>query len=225
MKGFVKIAYWDTEKSGGAPPILGEIRGTPTIKLLRPKRKGKSNKQKDVVDYNLERKASEMESFALSLIPSYVERVNGPEEFQKYHEKADKYGLPKVIWFSKDRMTTNELKFLSAEFRKRVLIAQVPYTKKDNRKLFLEYGVRGQALIVVPPSVADETGENNGQADNLIVFEGKWSLHRLQTFMSEHALKSEVKPIANKQPEGEPKEEKKSDKEEAPKKEKVRTEL
>jgi hypothetical protein len=59
VKGLVKIAYWDTEKSGSAPGILGEIRGTPTIKLLRPKRKAKTNKQKDVVDYNMERKADD----------------------------------------------------------------------------------------------------------------------------------------------------------------------
>ncbi len=60
VKGFVKIAYWDTEKnSGPAPFVLGEIRGTPTIKLLRPKRKAKTNKQKDVVDYNMERKAAD----------------------------------------------------------------------------------------------------------------------------------------------------------------------
>ena len=59
VKGFVKIAYWDTEKSGAVPSILGEIRGTPTIKLLKPKRKAKTNKQKDVLDYNMERKASD----------------------------------------------------------------------------------------------------------------------------------------------------------------------
>ncbi len=61
MKGLVKVAYWDTEKSGAAPRILGEIRGTPTIKLLRPKRKARTNKQKDVVDYNMERKADDCE--------------------------------------------------------------------------------------------------------------------------------------------------------------------
>ena len=41
--------------------MLGEIRGTPTIKLLRPKRKAKTNKTKDVVDYNMERKADDSE--------------------------------------------------------------------------------------------------------------------------------------------------------------------
>ena len=66
MKGFVKIAYWDTEKSGPVPNILGEIRGTPTIKLLRPKRKAKKNKQKDVVDYNMERKADDSEFDAVA---------------------------------------------------------------------------------------------------------------------------------------------------------------
>ena len=61
MKGFVKIAYWDTEKSGHVPGILGQIQGTPTIKLIKPKRKGKTNKQKDVVDYQMERKADDSE--------------------------------------------------------------------------------------------------------------------------------------------------------------------
>ncbi len=67
MKGLVKIAYWDTEKSGSAPGILGEIRGTPTIKLLRPKRKAKANNQKDVVDYNMERKADDCKCDAWGL--------------------------------------------------------------------------------------------------------------------------------------------------------------
>lgn len=63
----MKIAYWDTEKSGQAPGELGEIRGTPTIKLLRPKRKAKKNKQKEVVDYNMERKADDSKSLAFEV--------------------------------------------------------------------------------------------------------------------------------------------------------------
>jgi len=225
VKGFVKIAYWDTEKSGAAPNILGEIRGTPTIKLIRPKRKAKTNKQKDVVDYNMERKAGDMSSFALDSMPSFVERVNGPEDFTKFKNKATKFGLPMMLVFSGDRRILNEMKFLSTEFRKRVLIAQIPSSKKENKNLFFEYGVRGQALIVVPPSATDEgevdeTGGGNQQPES-VVFDGKWSLHRLQSFFAEHALKSEVKP----KPTETAKPEEKKDKEQSEKKERVKTEL
>lgn len=215
----MKIAYWDTEKSGAVPNILGEIRGTPTIKLLRPKRKGKNNKQKDVVDYNMERKADDMSSFALDLMPSFVERVNGPEEFTKFKTKATKYGLPMMLFFSQDRRSMNEMKFLSAEFRRRVLIAQIPETKKENRNLFFEYGVRGQALLVVPPQEGEgDQSEGGNQQSDVVVFDGKWNIHRLQSFFSQHALDSEVKPKPTEKPKTE-------DKPEPAKKEGVKSEL
>jgi hypothetical protein len=88
------------------------------------------------------------------------------------------------------------MKYFSTEYRRRVLIAQIAYTKKENKSIFLEYGVRGQALLVVPPSTTANTedgvseGRDNKQP---IAYNGKWNLHRLQTFFTEHALKSEVK--------------------------------
>lgn len=166
----MKIAYWDTEKSDAAPSILGEIRGTPTIKLLRPKRMAKTNKLKDVVDYNMERKASDSKcrflfsgtsvkldqygsnfltlivffvildqtltvaTFSLDLMPSFVERINGSEDFQKFKTKATKYGLPMMLLFSEDRRILNEMKFLSTEFRRRVIVAQVRAFSVDVRK-------------------------------------------------------------------------------------------
>lgn len=79
------------------PGILGEIRGTPTIKLLVPKRKSRTNKQKNVVDYNMERKADDMKQFALDSMPSFVERINGAEDFEKFKTKAQKYELPMML--------------------------------------------------------------------------------------------------------------------------------
>lgn len=196
VKGYVKIAYWDTEKSGPAPGILGEIKGTPTIKLLKPKRKAKTNKQKDVVDYNMERKADDMSTFALDLMPSLVERINGSEEFDKFKTKAEKYGLPMFLFFSEGRLMNNEAKYFSIEYRRRVLIAHIAYTKKENKSIFLEYGVRGQALLVVPPSATSNTEDDVSEGrDNKqpIAFDGKWNLHGLRKFFTEHALQSEVK--------------------------------
>jgi hypothetical protein len=136
-------------------------------------------------------------TFALDLMPSFVERINGPEDFEKFKTKAAKYGLPMMLFFSEDRRILNEMKFLSTEFRRRVLVAQIPYTKRENKSIFLENGVRGQAILAVPPKNADGVhDENDSVADSelSIAFDGKWTLHRLQTFFNTHALKSEVKP-------------------------------
>lgn len=187
--------------------MLGEIRGTPTIKLLRPKRKAKTNKSKDVVDYNMERKADDMASFSLDLMPSFVERIAGEEDFTKFKNKAAKYGLPMMLFFSEDRRILNEMKFLSTEFRRRVLVAQIPFTKKENKNIFFEYGVRGQASVVVPP----------GDGKDVVTFDGKWSIHKLKSFFSQHALKEEVSPVKA--------EEKKDQEREQATKEKVKTEL
>ena len=190
IKGFVKIAYWDTEKSGPVPSILGEIRGTPTIKLLVPKRKARSNKQKNVVDYNMERKADDMKQFALDSMPSFVERINGSEDFEKFKTKATKYGLPMMLVFSENSVV-NEMKYLSTEFRRRVLVAHISLSKKENKNIFFEYGVRGQALITTVPNT---TSDGEEEKQSLVTFDGKWNLHRLRSFFAEHALKTEVKP-------------------------------
>lgn len=132
----------------------------------------------------MERKADDMASFSLDLMPTFVERIAGPEEFAKFKNKAAKYGLPMMLFFSEDRRILHEMKFLSTEFRRKVLVAQIPFTKKENKNLFFEYGVRGQALVVVPP----DGGES-------ITFDGKWSIHRLKTFFTDHALKEGVKAV------------------------------
>jgi hypothetical protein len=136
-------------------------------------------------------------TFALDLMPSFVERINGPEDFEKFKTKAAKYGLPMMLFFSEDRRILNEMKFLSTEFRRRVLVAQLPYTKRENKSIFLEHGVRGQALLAMPPSNADVVEDENVSGDDSthpVAFDGKWTIHRLQSFFNKHALKSEVKP-------------------------------
>mmetsp|Transcript_6946 Transcript_6946/g.15851 ORF Transcript_6946/g.15851 Transcript_6946/m.15851 type:complete len:169 (+) Transcript_6946:424-930(+) len=168
----------------------------------------------------MERKADDMSSFALDLMPSFVERVNGPEDFEKFKTKAKKFGLPMMLFFSEDRRILNEMKFLSTEFRRRVLIAQIPFSKKENKNIFFEYGVRGQSLLVVPPSFTDGGEQGVPEQPDVVVYDGRWSLHRLQSFFSEHALTSEVKPKPTEKAKQEDKEQAESEK-----KEKVKTEL
>lgn len=163
----------------------------------------------------MERKADDMKQFALDSMPSFVERISGPDDFDKFQAKANKYGLPMMLVFSENRLVMNEMKYLSTEFRRRVLVAHISLSKKENRNIFFEYGVRGQALITIPPTDGGEVKQS------LVTFDGKWNLHRLRSFFAEHALKTEVKPKPK------PDEEAKTKEEDLPskQKQKVKTEL
>ena len=187
VKGQVKIAYWDTEQGGSPPRLLGEIQGTPTIRFFKPKKQQKtkgSNAQKTVMDYNQERKAKDMRTFLEYQMPSYVERISFPEDLTKAVAKADKYGLPKAILFPSKPKTSSVIKYLSTEFRRRLLLIEVVPTKK-NESTMKEYGLTTEqlpALVIVK----EGTGER-------VVYEGKdFSRRKLERFLSEHAKKEPV---------------------------------
>jgi hypothetical protein len=194
-KGQVKIAYWDTEQPQGRrgpPALLGEVQGTPTIRLYKPKKKQKklgSHADKIVVEYRQERKLKELQQFVEEQMPNYVERVTFPNDMAKLQDKATKYGLPQAILFTSKPKTTAVLKYLSTEFRRRLLLVQVPPTKK-NELWMQEYGVTANdlpALIIVTPS-----GERIRYAG------ADFSRRKLERFLSEHANpEATYKPIIN----------------------------
>ena len=115
----------------------------------------------------------------------------------------------------------DEFKYLSTEYRRRVLVVQVSGSNKKLKELFFRFGVilNGNALLAVPPT---EEGSDVDDSQNAISYDGKFSLHRLQTFFSEHALESEVKP---KSPSASGEEDKKDEPTVEEKKQKVKTEL
>jgi len=187
VKGQVKIAYWDTEQRGSPPRLLGEIQGTPTIRFFKPKKQQKtkgSNAQKSVTDYNQERKAKDMRTFLEYYMPSYVERISFPEDMTKAVAKADKYGVPKAILFPSKPKTSSVVKYLSTEFRRRLLLIEVVPTKK-NEGTMKEYGLTTEqlpALVIVK--------EGSGER---VVYDAKdFSRRKLERFLSEHAKKEPV---------------------------------
>lgn len=128
---------------------MGEIRGTPTIKFIRPAKKNKkdSNKKKTVVDYNGERKFDAMLSFATTQMPSYLVRVNGAKDL-----------------ITKETSTTPVAKALSTEYRRRLLVAEVR-ASKPNKDIITKYGLDGwladkkgeqTVLVAVKPEGADD---------------------------------------------------------------------
>jgi protein disulfide-isomerase A6 len=211
----VKIAYWDTAQQGRTPTMLGEIKGTPTIRLYVPKKNGK----KAVLDYNNERKAKDMKAFVDGNMPSFIERVAGTFSLEKYQEKATKHGLPQVLLFTSKAKTLPISKYLSTEFRRRLLLAEIHPTK-PNKDVMEKYGITElPALIVIPP----DGGEP-------IRYDGDgFTKNKLQSFLSKHALKEKVLPPKKKPKEDDETAKKPEEEEEAKKEEekpaRVKTEL
>lgn len=184
MKGTVQIAYWDTEQGAQPPALLGQIKGTPTIRLFKPRKKGK---RKAVVDYNGERKAKDMRAFVEQQMPSFVEKVNGSKDLDVYQAKAAKYGLPQALLFTAKTSTSPLIKFMSTEFRLRLLIAEITSTK-TNKAVIEKYGVTEfPTLLIIPPVV-----EGEGEAVPIKYDEESMSRHRLHLFFSENALKEAI---------------------------------
>lgn len=182
------IAAWDTER-GNPPAIIGQIQGTPTIKIFTPK--GKKNK-KVVSDYNGERKAKAIEKHLVPLMPNFVEKVNGASAFEKFVEKADKYGLPKVLLFSKTSSTKPLIKALSTSYRRLLLIGEIK-NSKNNKEVVEKYEITTFPTLIV---LKDD--------GSVVKFSKQPTFNRLNMFLGDHALKKAAK---KKKKAEEPKEE------------------
>lgn len=194
MKGTVKVAYWDT--AGDNPPrIVGQISGTPTIKFIYPNKKNKrtTNKRKIVSAYNGAREFEPMETYAKSTMPNHVTRISGEKELSKFAAKADGFGLPKVVLFTKESATTPAAKALSTEFRRRALVGEVRATK-PNKALLEKYGLEAWLADKAAPrtvlAVLKGVGADGGVAK--MTKDGapaKWSFGKATAYLNKVALK------------------------------------
>jgi len=192
-KGLVKIAYWDTEQGGRPPRLLGEIKGTPTIRLFKPKKKQKDPKahsDKAVLDYNGERKAPDMKTFIEYSMPNYAERISFPTDLAKSFQKASKFGLPTAMLFPRKPKTSSITKFLSTIFRRRLLLVEVVPNVK-NEEVMKQYDITPDQLPVL---IVKKEGD-----DTIVRYDGTdFSRRKLERFLSDHAKKEPVyKPIVS----------------------------
>jgi hypothetical protein len=206
--------------------VLGEIQGTPTIRLIKPKKK--NDKEKLVVDYKYERKAKDMKQWIDDQMPNYSERITyGADDLQKASAKAAKYGLPRALFFTSKPRTSTLTKYLSTEFRRRLLLVEIPPTK-NNQQLMKEYGVDPDnlpALVIVPPSTGG-VDEPSARNENIRYDGEDYTRHRLNSFLSKHALKEKVfSPIETKTDEPSKDKPEEASEESAGDKQKVHTEL
>lgn len=202
------MGYWDTENSGRPPRLLGAYQGTPTIRLFVPQPKQSSPNsyvKKQVIDYQYERKATDLKKFAESHMPNFLEYIRGPADLLKFQTKANKYQLPQVLIFTSKAQTLPLTKFLSTEFRRRLLIAEIHPTKL-NRAVIAELDITSfPTILVYPPPAVGEAGSSvettapppirydGGDNDNNKKG-GGFTRHKLHSFLSQYALKEKVLP-------------------------------
>lgn len=184
IKGTAKIAYWDTEQGANTPRLIGQIKGTPTVKLFYPKpKKNKNNKKKIILDYNGAREKGPMKQYVESKMPNFVEKINEPKQYEKFTEKAIRNGLPQALIFSKASSTSSLLKYASTEYRKKLLIGEIKQTKKTI-ELFKKHNIeKAPAIVIVKPD-----------GETVQYTKGKMSFHKVINFLGKHALKEAIVP-------------------------------
>lgn len=182
LNHIVKIGYWDTAQ-GNPPSLVGQIRGTPTIKYIYPSKKNskRSNREKIVSDYQQAREVGPMRDFAVSRMPSFVERLKTTSDLEKFLDKANKFGLPKMILFSKKAASVKPIyKALSTEYRRRILIAQVKESATDAALILEHFNVKRFPALIAVDAGSDEHVS--------AAFKKKSTWNALNTFIFEHAL-------------------------------------
>ncbi len=195
VKGMVTIAYWDTE--GSRPPrLLGEFQGTPTIRLFTPKRKPRKPgavSEKQILDYQHgERTSGDIRKFLENQLPNYVERVKfGREDYDRLATKAKRFGLPLAVVFTTKPKTSTTMKWLSAEYRRKILIVEVPPTDKNEglrAEIFKSDGSDAALYVVAPDG-------------NVVKYDGdSFARRKLQDFLKPHALKEPaLEPLATQE--------------------------
>jgi hypothetical protein len=193
-KGYITVAYWDTEESGRPPKLLGDYQGTPTIRLFvpKPKQHPDSVAKKNVLDYQYERKAADMKKFAEGNMPNFLESIKGLSDLTKFQAKAMKYGLPQVLIFTSKAKTLALTKYLSTEFRRKLLIAEIHPTKLNQDVIAQVLGSSSTtefpAILVFPVGSSEPIRYTKD--------DGGFTRHKLHSFLSKHALKEKVLPPA-----------------------------
>lgn len=181
----IKVAYWDTEQRGQMPPLLGSISGTPTIKILKPKKK--KSKEKLVIEYQQERKAKAMFDFAASHMPYFVERVRKPSDLSNFFAKADRYALPKAIYFGK-RSLPPLIKAMSVNYRRKLLIAEVK-SGSNTQEIAKKYLESKSGKIALPSLIVLKGTGGDGE---IFTFSKKFTYNKVNNFLYSYALKKAI---------------------------------
>lgn len=134
-----------------------------------------------------------MKRFVDAQMPDFVEKIKEPKDYEKFEDKANRNQLPRVLLFSSKPNTSPLTKYLSVEYRRRMLLAEIKPNKR-NEEIIQKYGVTSMpALIIIPPSA------EGGEEAEPIRFDGaKFTRNALHGFIAKHSLKDPVLTVKKK---------------------------
>ena len=151
------------------------------------------------MDYQNERKAIDMKKFLEYQMPDYSDKIkNGMVDLETFHDKGKRNkNIPRAIVFTSKSTTSPVTKYLSTQFRRRLLLGEVKVVvggdkKSPNQEILDHYGItKLPALVVV---VTTESGGNE-EEEKVIIYDGdSYSRQKLERFLSDYAWKEPYFP-------------------------------
>jgi len=134
-----------------------------------------------------------MKRFVDYSMPDFIEHVNGNKDLVTFEDKAVRNALPQVLLFTSKSGTSSLTKYLSTEYRRRILLAQIEPTK-NNKSIIDKYGITDfPAMLVITPKPTGDDGDENENDAEIVRYEGdKFTRAKLDMFLSTNALKKPV---------------------------------
>jgi len=188
VKEYTKLAYWDLDQPTDVPKILGKVKRYPSLRLLRPRATQKITAgrrkyhDKDMVDFddsNRKQTGKEMQAFLVQQMPSHVWKIRVTSDIAKIEKYCQYYKLPQAIFFTSKDKESPLLKYLSVQFKNRILIVHAPPTHYTG-KLRAEYKLMEledlPALIIKQPDGSKTKYKNGGM-----------TLAKVEYFLAGHA--------------------------------------
>ncbi|CCG81699.1 Putative uncharacterized protein [Taphrina deformans PYCC 5710] len=145
-----------------------EIKGFPTLKVMRAKVNKSGGRSVSVEDYNGQRTLKAIAEHITSVMPSTVQKVND-DSLQSFLAQANE--TAKVVLFTKKGATSSIFKALSTSFGTSFKFAQIRDTQSASVKTF---GINEFPTLLLLP----------GGGDPSIVYQGDMKLPQLKNFLS-----------------------------------------
>ena len=163
-----------------------------------PKRSSARN-EKEVLSYDQAREVGDLLRFATARMPSYVEVPADAAALKAFDQKAADWGLPRIYVLSNKAagQTSSALKALSAEFRRRALVAEIRVTAKRHADVAARWDV-----TTFPTLLCLADGDSNSVRHRVRFDDPKQAtFRRLENFVSKCALRKPVlkKPAAKEE--------------------------
>lgn len=171
LKGLVNVAAIDCDDETNKR-ICGkyDVKGFPTIKMMRPKKDSKGRRDFSVEDYNGERSVKAITQYAASIMPSRVQKLNS-QTFEKFMSSNNE--TVKVILFTKKGSTSSTYKALSTSFDDLASFGQV----RDNQAAIVDsFGVVDFPKVLLLP----------GGKQDAIAYDGPMQFSEMKDFVSSY---------------------------------------